>query len=182
MRDDVEQWCNSPLEARYPALYVDCLHVKVRRDTVQNEAFYVILAVNQDGSREVIAIESLPSESAMGWRDLFASLHARGLKQVGLVVADRLSGLDAAVSHVWPRSPMQWCLHTSNDRRCLRCGTMIAANWPKICVMCLNQVIMMMTGIKGGSAGRPYATSGKLSIGRFRACITTPCIAMDLPI
>lgn len=110
MRDDVEQWRNRPLEARYPALYIDCLHVKVRRDTVQNEAFYVILAVNQDGSREVIAIESLPSESATGWRDLFTSLHARGLKQVGLVVADGLSGLDAAVSHVWPRTPMQWCV------------------------------------------------------------------------
>lgn len=110
MREDVEQWRQRPLERRYPAIFIDCIYVKVRRETVQNEAFYVVLAVNDQGSREVIAINSLPTESATGWQDLFEQLRERGLKEVGLVVADGLSGLEPAVSRVWPRTPLQWCV------------------------------------------------------------------------
>lgn len=110
MRNDVEHWRQRPLDQRYPVIFIDCLYVKVRRDTVQNEAFYVILAVNEQGTREVIAIDSLPTESATGWRELFTGLRARGLQDIGLIVADGLSGLDAAVAHVWPRTPLQWCV------------------------------------------------------------------------
>lgn len=110
MRDDVEEWRRRPLEQRYPVIFIDCLHVKVRRDTVQNEAFYVILAVNEQGSREVIAIESLPTESATGWQGLFNELRQRGLEHVGLVVADGLTGLEDAVTQVWPGTPLQWCV------------------------------------------------------------------------
>jgi len=109
MRSDVEHWRQRPLDQRYPVIFIDCLYVKVRRDTVQNEAFYVILGVNEQGTREVIAI-SLPTESATGWRELFTGLRARGLQDIGLIVADGLSGLDAAVAHVWPRTPLQWCV------------------------------------------------------------------------
>ena len=118
MRDDVEEWRQRPLEAYYPVLFVDCLHVKVRRNTVATEAFYVILAVNEQGQREVIGIESLPTESATGWEELFLSLKERGLQNVGLLVADGLQGLNEAVSHVWPKTPLQWCV-THIKRRVL---------------------------------------------------------------
>ena len=118
MRDDVRQWRQRPLEAYYPVLFVDCLHVKVRRDTVATEAFYVILAVNEQGQREVIGIESLPTESATGWEELFQQLKARGVHNVGLLVADGLKGLNEAVAKVWPKTPLQWCV-THIKRRVL---------------------------------------------------------------
>lgn len=110
MREDVKQWRERPLERRYPVIFIDCIYVKVRRETVQNEAFYVVLAVNEEGCREVIAVNSLPTESATGWQDLFEQLQKRGLEEVGLVVADGLAGLEPAVSRVWPRTPLQWCV------------------------------------------------------------------------
>jgi putative transposase len=110
MHEDIAQWRVRPLERRYPVIFIDCIHVKVRRDTVHNEAFYVILAVNEQGTREVIGIESLPTESATGWQELFGQLRDRGLHDIGLIVADGLSGLDAAVAQMWPRTPLQWCV------------------------------------------------------------------------
>ena len=38
----MEQWRNRPLEANWVAIYIDAIFVKVRRDTVQSEAFYVL--------------------------------------------------------------------------------------------------------------------------------------------
>lgn len=70
----------------------------------------MILAVNEHGSREVIAIEYLPTESATGWQDMFGQLRERGLREIGLIVADSLSGLDTAVAQMWPRTPLQWCV------------------------------------------------------------------------
>jgi transposase-like protein len=39
MHEDIAQWRMRPLERRYPIIFIDCIHVKVRRDTVQNEAY-----------------------------------------------------------------------------------------------------------------------------------------------
>lgn len=48
MRKDVPEWLERPLEAEYPIIFIDAIHVKVRRDTVASEAFYVVLGVTPD--------------------------------------------------------------------------------------------------------------------------------------
>lgn len=118
MRRDVADWLSRDLEEYYPIIYVDALHVKVRRKSVDQEAFYVVLAVTPQGRREVIAIDSLPTESASGWEMLFSELKKRGLERVGLVVADGLSGLDRAVARQWPQAGHQQCV-THLKRRLL---------------------------------------------------------------
>ena len=42
----VECWLNGPLESHYPVIFIDAIHVKVRRDVVSSEAFYVALGIN----------------------------------------------------------------------------------------------------------------------------------------
>ena len=45
--EDVKVWQARPLDALYPILYLDCIHVKVR-DTgaVRNKAVYLAIGVN----------------------------------------------------------------------------------------------------------------------------------------
>jgi hypothetical protein len=51
----VENWQNRPLAAAYPIIYLDAIHLKLRRDgKVQNTAVYVILGIDCEGQRDVL--------------------------------------------------------------------------------------------------------------------------------
>ena len=44
--DEVKQWQSRPLDAVYPVLYLDCIHVKVRESgTVRNKAVYLAIGM-----------------------------------------------------------------------------------------------------------------------------------------
>lgn len=59
----------------YPILFVDCVHIKIhRKRSVASEAFYVALAVTEEGTREVLGIFNMPIESATGWKEIFGKL------------------------------------------------------------------------------------------------------------
>lgn len=48
----VEEWQNRPLAALYPIVYLDALHLKLRREgRIENVAVYIVLAVDTDGHR-----------------------------------------------------------------------------------------------------------------------------------
>ena len=118
MRQDVCEWNNRRLEARYPIIFIDALWVSVRRNSVQKEAFYVVLGVKEDQTREVVAISHQPTESALGWQMLLEELAERGLESIGLVIADGLSGLEEAVARVYAAADFQRCV-THVKRRLL---------------------------------------------------------------
>ena len=51
----VEAWQNRPLAAIYPIVYLDAIHLKLRRDgKVANTAVYIVLGVDLDGQRDVL--------------------------------------------------------------------------------------------------------------------------------
>ena len=111
IRLEVSTWLSRPLDKHYPIIYIDALHVKVRSaGKVDPEAFYVMLGVTCERTREVLAIGNLPTESATGWNGFFAELKLRGVESVGLVVADGLSGLDEALAMHYPNSRLQRCV------------------------------------------------------------------------
>jgi len=107
----MESWRNRELEEHYLAFYIDGLHVKLKRDgSYKNECFYIILGLKEDFTREVIAIVNFPSESALGWKQIFRSLKERGVQSVGLIVSDGLSGLDGAIAESFGNTPHQKCI------------------------------------------------------------------------
>jgi transposase-like protein len=118
MRKDVAEWNSRPLESRYPIIFIDALWVNVRRDSVKKEAFYVVLGVKEDRTREVLAISHQPEESATGWRMLLEELRERGVASIGLIVADGLTGLEDAVARVYGKADFQRCV-THVKRRLL---------------------------------------------------------------
>jgi hypothetical protein len=51
----VEAWQNRPLAALYPIVYLDAIHLKLRRDgRVQTTAVYIVLGIDLEGQRHVL--------------------------------------------------------------------------------------------------------------------------------
>lgn len=101
---------NRPLDAHYPVVFIDAIHVKVRRDTVATEAFYIVLGVKEDLTREVLGILNFPNESATGWEEVLEGLRQRGMRTASLFVSDDLKGLDASIGKCFKHSRHQKCI------------------------------------------------------------------------
>jgi transposase-like protein len=106
----VESWRNRQLESKYLVIYIDAIHIKVRRDTVSTEAFYIMLGIKEDYTREVLSVVNMPQESAQGWLESLEQIKKRGVKQVGLFVSDDLAGLDNAIGKEYGKSSHQSCI------------------------------------------------------------------------
>jgi len=109
--EQMEVWRNRSLDSHYLAFYIDGIHVKLKREgRYGNECFYIILGLKEDYTREIIAIVNFPTESAQGWKQIFSDLKERGLKSLGIIVSDGLSGLDGAISEAFSGTPHQKCI------------------------------------------------------------------------
>lgn len=110
LRKDVTEWLERSLESYYPVVFIDCVHIKIhRKRSVDTEAFYVVLAVREDKTREVLGIFNKPTESALGWGEMLNDLYERGVGKIGLVCADGLKGLEDVISEVFPGTKLQRC-------------------------------------------------------------------------
>lgn len=107
MRD----WRERTLDEHYLALYIDAIRVDVRRSgKYDKEAFYIIMGLKEDYTREIIAIVNLPNESATGWKMVINNLKSRGLKTVGIIISDGLTGLDNIIVEELKGTPHQKCI------------------------------------------------------------------------
>ena len=103
-------------------------HIKIhRKRSVSSKAFYVALAVTEEGRRDVLGIFNIPTESATGWRDIFDTLKERGVQKIGLMVADGIKGLDVVVGEIFSGTPLQRCV-THLKRNTNSCVT-TPINW-----------------------------------------------------
>lgn len=107
--EQMEVWRERRLESHYQVVYIDAIHQKICRETISTEAVYVLLGVREDFTREVIGIINFPTESATGWQQALKEIRDRGVKSIGLIVSDNLSGLDEAVGKVF-NTPHQKCV------------------------------------------------------------------------
>ena len=114
-----EEWMKRKLDDQYYVIYIDAIHLPLRRETVENEAIYIVMGLNKELKREILGIYSIPQESASGWREVLEDLKNRGLKDTALFVADGLKALETSVSDVFPKSRFQKCV-THLKRNVLR--------------------------------------------------------------
>lgn len=109
-REDIEKWLMRPLNKRYPIIYIDATYWHTRRvDSVSSEAYYTVLAVKEDRTREVLTIINHPTEGASNWKEAFEHLKERGLQQVDLFVCDGLQGIENSIAEVFPHAQVQLC-------------------------------------------------------------------------
>ena len=108
----VEAWQNRPLAAIYPIVYLDAIHLKLRRDgKVQNIAVYIVLGVDLDGQRDVLGHwVGDGAEGANFWLSVVSDLQARGVQDIFIACIDGLSGFKEAIQAVFPHTQIQRCL------------------------------------------------------------------------
>lgn len=94
----------------FPYVFCDATFCKVRVGAhVVSQALVVATGVSIDGSREVLGTAVGDSESFEFWKEFLASLKARGLSGVQLVISDAHAGLKAAVAQQFTNSSWQRC-------------------------------------------------------------------------
>ncbi|MFO1369295.1 MAG: IS256 family transposase [Marinagarivorans sp.] len=109
--EQVVQWQNRPLEAVYPILYLDCIHIKIRHDKrVINKAMYLALGVNLQGQKELLGLWVSENEDAKFWLQVLTELKNRGVEQILIACVDGLTGFPAAINAAYPDARIQLCI------------------------------------------------------------------------
>jgi transposase-like protein len=108
----VEAWQNRPLEKLYPIVYLDALHVKLRREgKVQNTAVYTVLGVDLEGQRDILGHwVGDGGEGANFWLSVVTDLQSRGVEDIFIACVDGLSGFSDAIHAVFPETEVQRCI------------------------------------------------------------------------
>lgn len=108
----VEAWQNRPLEPIYPIIYLDAIHLKLRRDgKVQNTAVYIVLGVNLEGHRDVLGHwVGDGGEGANFWLSVVSDLQARGVQDIFIACVDGLQGFSDAIHAIFPQAQVQRCI------------------------------------------------------------------------
>lgn len=109
--EDVAAWRTRPLDAVFPIVWFDALHVKVREDrSVRSRACYLAIGATVDGEREVLGIWWQESEGAKFWLAVLNDLHQRGVQDVLVCCVDGLAGFPEAIEAVFPHAWVQTCI------------------------------------------------------------------------
>jgi transposase-like protein len=109
--EEVRAFRSRPLDSGpYPYLWLDALAVKVREQgRIVRCACVVATAVNGDGYREILGLDTFTSEDEAAWRAFLGDLTERGLAGVELVVSDDHRGLTNAIDALLPGASWQRC-------------------------------------------------------------------------
>jgi putative transposase len=108
---EVEAFRSRPLDGdSYPYVWLDALSIRVREaGRVSKVTVMVATAVNSEGRREILGVETSTEETGAAWTAFLRELVARGLSGVRLVVSDHHKGLMAAIDAVLPGAAWQRC-------------------------------------------------------------------------
>jgi putative transposase len=112
LQEQQKEWRERSLgEKCYPYLYLDATYLKVRWGaSVTSMALLACVGVDEEGIREVLAVEVAGSEKGAAYTSLLRGLIDRGLRGVRLVVSDDHEGIKAAVSGELPGAQWQRCV------------------------------------------------------------------------
>ncbi len=115
----VEAWQNRPLEAIYPIIYLDALHLKLRREgKVSNTAVYIVLGVGLDGHRDVLGHWiGDGGEGANFWLSVVTDLQTRGVQDIFIAAIDGLQGFKDAIQAVFPAHSHSTLYHSPNPQQ-----------------------------------------------------------------
>lgn len=79
--EDVRQWQSRPLDAVYPVIYLDCIHVKIRdAGAVRTKAVYLAIGINMQGEKEVLGLWVSQTEGAKFWLGVSRNLRTVAYK------------------------------------------------------------------------------------------------------
>lgn len=134
--DEVKIWQARPLDAVYPIVYLDCLHVKVRDGAVRVKAVYLAIGVTLAGEKEVLGLWLAQSEGAKFWLQVVTELKNRGVQDIFIACVDGLKGFPEAIETVFPQTTVQLCIvhmvRNSLNYVAWKCRAEVAADLKRI--------------------------------------------------
>ncbi len=110
--DGAEKWLRRPIDKRYWALMVDGTNFRVkRRGSTEKEPSLVVIGIDEQNKRSILAIEPGTRDDLSSWRAVFRELKLRGLDgaAVKLGVMDGLPGLENLFQEEFHNSKTQRC-------------------------------------------------------------------------
>lgn len=109
--EDVKAWQARPLEAVYPIVYLDAIHVKLRKaGHVESQAVYLALAINVEGHKELLGLWIGENEGTKFWLSVLTELKNRGVQDILIAAVDGLKGFPDAIEAVFPKTQVQLCI------------------------------------------------------------------------
>ena len=109
--EDAKAWQSRPLDALYPIVYLDCIHVKVRDGgVVRAKAVYLALGINMAGEKEILGLWIAQTEGAKFWLQVVTELKNRGVQDIFIACVDGLKGFPEAIEAVYPKTTVQLCI------------------------------------------------------------------------
>lgn len=106
---DFDQWKFRTITDKFVYLWADGVNVKVRLGEDKKLCLLVIMGVNEQGEKKLLAVEPGYRESKDSWSFVLRDLIKRGLNVPLLAVGDGALGFWAAVDDVMPKVRQQRC-------------------------------------------------------------------------
>lgn len=108
----VEAWHNRPLASIYAIVYLDALHIKLKRDgKIENVAVYNVLGIDLEGHKEVFGHWiGDGGEGSNFWLSVITDLQNRGVEDIFIASIDGLPGFSDAIQAVFPKTKTQRCI------------------------------------------------------------------------
>lgn len=108
----VEAWQNRLLAPIYAIVYLDAIHIKLKRDgKIENVAVYNVLGVDLEGHKEVFGHWiGDGSEGANFWLSVITDLQNRGVEDIFIAAIDGLNGFSDAIHAIFPKTRVQRCV------------------------------------------------------------------------
>jgi putative transposase len=109
--EDVQAWQGRSLEAVYPIVYLDAIHLKLRTDGhVKTQAVYLALGVTLEGEKDLLGLWVGEAEGAKFWMAVLTELKNRGVQDILIACVDGLRGFPDAIGVLYPRTEVQLCI------------------------------------------------------------------------
>ncbi len=108
---EVTVWQSRPLEAVYPIVYLDAIHLKLRQSgQVKNQAVYLALGITPEGYKELLGLWVGDQEGSKFWLSVLTELKNRGVRDILIACVDGLTGFPDAIETAFPQTQVQLCL------------------------------------------------------------------------
>ena len=105
---EYETWKGRSLKSQYAYCWADGVYLKAGCEE-EKTALLVVLGVNEEGKKELLAIEEGYRETSESWGELLRNLRKRGVEEIGLLIGDGNLGLWSALREVFPKAKEQRC-------------------------------------------------------------------------
>jgi len=107
----VQEFRNRPLKKCYPFVFVDAMFVPVKTESGSGQkALYNMIGIDVEGKKDVLGFWLSEDESSCHWLQILEEIRRRGVEDILVVSLDGLSGLEDAITAVFPKTITQRCI------------------------------------------------------------------------